>query len=165
LTISYNIASRTLQSSVRDVNSNTSYQWYKDYQLVNTTNTPDFNITNSGAGVYFLILMRNGCGTTSNLVTVGDNITSIENYDLSNFVTIYPNPTSNQIDLTIEHPVRGEYECILTDMNGKVIFKLKGEKNGQTLKKILDLNNLNNGMYLLEWRLGKYQARKKVIKR
>ncbi|TAE45529.1 MAG: T9SS C-terminal target domain-containing protein, partial [Cytophagales bacterium] len=148
-----------LKASIRDANT---YQWFKDYIPVSNATLPEYPTTENGT--YFVIMTIDGCASTSNLFIVG-NPNALESFDVSNYLSIYPNPTSDKAKATINLPIQGEYEWTITDVNGKVISKWIGQKTDIELSELLDLTNVANGMYFVEWRTGKYQARKKIIKR
>ncbi|TAG44324.1 MAG: BspA family leucine-rich repeat surface protein [Cytophagia bacterium] len=148
-----------LKASIRDANT---YQWFKNYVPIPSATLPEYPTTENGT--YFVIMTIDGCASTSNLFIVGDP-NALESFDVSNYLSIYPNPTSDKAKAIINLPIQGEYEWTITDVNGKIITQYKGQKTDIELSELLDLTNVANGMYFVEWRTGKYQARKKIIKR
>lgn len=72
--------------------------------------------------------------------------TGIANNTLSNDITIYPNPTSNVINVALGQNNTAN-QLVLTDLQGKIIF----EQNNINKNSIqIDLTNYSKGIYLLQ---------------
>ena len=122
--------------------------------------------------------------TTVNLVYSGDNgypngtlyldtVENVGNFDLvfkveietetlgvaeytKNDIKIYPNPAKNQIQISSKTPIQGD--AILYNILGKAIKSFKLENA------IIDISNLNSGVYLLELKTDKGVFVKRIIK-
>lgn len=149
-----------LRSSVLDANPN-SYQWYKNYVPIIGANQNQYCTNNSG--IYYVTFMINNCASTSSVYVLGD-ANALEN-DLSKQLKVYPNPTQDELNLELETNLQGKYQWIIKDMNGKTLIELQGEKNEMVIQQKINLQHLPNGMYILEWKNERGQARKKIIKR
>jgi hypothetical protein len=94
-------------------------------------------------GQYAVVVTQNGCSDTSDCLTV--NQVSLDELSNSSFVTVYPNPTTG--DLTISMPKNfGRVDLEITDLSGKVVYKrsnVKDDKWSMTLK-------APSGIYLLK---------------
>lgn len=121
--------------------------------------------------VYYMIevVNPNGCNpggraddysvTRSNIATnqyqgIGDN-------ELAAKVSVFPNPASDRINLTLDKKVDGNVVFELTDLLGKVVYsrQVSGVNAGQT--EVIATDDLNNGIYLLSIRAeaGSYTGR------
>jgi hypothetical protein len=74
------------------------------------------------------------------------NTTSVDDTDLSEGILIYPNPTDGFITIEIDNKIDGRITTQLFSMNGKLMFN-KAHKGNEL---IMDLSNLNSGIYLLK---------------
>jgi endoglucanase len=83
--------------------------------------------------------------------------------DLSN-VLIYPNPTTNYVELVLENGVNTAVDVNVYDMAGRQCKQFNYSKSGRTFKEKVDLTSLPYGAYLLEIRQGKARAVKKIIR-
>lgn len=113
--------------------------------------------TATASGNYAVIVTENGCSDTSvctNIVFVG-----INDLGSNNEVTIAPNPTHNVINVTFEN-INEIKEVILTDAQGKIIFK----KKLPTSNLRIDLQNESKGIYMLSVTTEKTTNVYKVIK-
>lgn len=82
-----------------------------------------------------------------------DNIS--ENYFVNQSMTVYPNPSQNDLNIIANLDEHGEFDILLTDIQGKIIFKenmpvIMGENNIK-----LSLDAISQGNYLL---VVKYQS-------
>jgi D-alanyl-D-alanine carboxypeptidase len=70
---------------------------------------------------------------------LSNNITSISEKNLDNSISIYPNPTSNILNI---NSTLTNFEVKIFDIKGQIVLQ---NKNSQ----ILDVSNLSKGMYVL----------------
>ena len=77
--------------------------------------------------------------------------------NLDNSVSIYPNPTSNILNIDIENT--SNFEIAIYDLIGKKVGSYKNQKQ-------LDISNLNKGIYMLKINdvQSSFQATQKIIK-
>jgi FG-GAP-like repeat/Secretion system C-terminal sorting domain/IPT/TIG domain len=82
------------------------------------------------------------------------NITSAvrNTIDISSSIEIYPNPSSNWA--FIKHPMINKKgaQLVVTDLNGKQV--LKAEVKTQTVQSIININQLQPGVYFVTWSNG-----------
>jgi hypothetical protein len=139
------------------------YQWFKNYQLISSgSGASNADLCTKEVGVYHLVLTANGCSSTSNTFIIGD-ATALEG-DISNQLQTYPNPVEDLLNVKIELNAQGKYTWEIKDLNGKIVAKIEGEKNDFLLEEKLNMNGLAKGIYIIEWKMDKLQARKKIIK-
>lgn len=95
------------------------------------------------------LLSSNGCGVST---------TDIANYDLSNSVSVYPNPTSGTFSIS----TKGENEKMnLSIMNilGEKVFETRTSE--KEIK--IDLQNQSNGIYFLQMNTEQGNTTQKII--
>lgn len=88
----------------------------------------------------------------------GDSVLSIDNIELTNLLKIFPNPTSNHINITTNNYVQLKYINIF-NIYGKLIINIKGNVQN------INLNKIPNGIYFIELKTDKGKLTKKIIKR
>ncbi|WP_051229768.1 T9SS type A sorting domain-containing protein [Psychroserpens burtonensis] len=86
-----------------------------------------------------------------------DNTLSLQHFeDLENTIRIFPNPTSNIINIEINNPL---------ELKEIIIYNTLGiNLNIEPTNGIIDLTNLNTGVYLLSIKTSKGTITKKVVK-
>jgi hypothetical protein len=122
-------------------------------QLVEGVSTDTFVPKTSG--MYAAILTSGNCSDTSECVTAVVN--GIEEIN-SNYVRIYPNPTSNTINIVLSQST--PFSVMLYDISGALIsvFHYEG------LWEQLDLSSLSNGVYFITISSDAWSVRRKVVK-
>ena len=143
-----------------DLNSATTYQWYKEEEAIEGANS--FQYTPNEDGLYYVVVTQNGCSATSNFIfytTTGVDET------ISDEIVVYPNPTAEYLELSWENDYLGEYTLSLYDVMGKQ-YRLKSDiKNTLLLQEQINLSSFESGVYLLELKGKDFQAIKKIIKK
>lgn len=81
-------------------------------------------------------------------------INDIDNQNISDFVKIYPNPTSNLINLNFVSPII-KFESILFDEVGNQVL-ISNQKQ-------IDISTLPNGLYVLTIKTDTWQKSQKII--
>jgi hypothetical protein len=131
----------SLNTNVLSANENaagTTYQWINC-----DTNTPIANATNKTytatvTGNYAVIVSNNSCTDTSNCTNV---IVLGINSKTQQFINVYPNPTANVIQFTLEKVS----EVNLMDAFGRLVFTGTLEAGMQKI----NLSDFDNGLYVL----------------
>ena len=99
--------------------------------------------------VYYMIEVEGiSCDPQRTLVYSHSNVitTNIDGViELSNAISLYPNPASTSINLHVNSELIGE-DCIISDAVGKVIYKNKI----QSTNELIQLENFNNGNYFIK---------------
>ncbi|MBQ9312841.1 MAG: T9SS type A sorting domain-containing protein [Bacteroidales bacterium] len=91
------------------------------------------------------------------LVPRQDTNSSIENFDINDYCQIYPNPTSDYVEVMCNYKI---YDIEITDINGRKLNKFSVD-NFMTE---IDLSRYPKGIYLLTLNTSKGKSTKKVIK-
>ena len=91
------------------------------------------------------------------LVPRQDTNSSIENFDINDYCQVYPNPTTDYVEVMCNYKI---YDIEITDINGRKLNKFSVD-NFMTE---IDLSRYPKGIYLLTLNTSKGQSTKKVIK-
>lgn len=89
---------------------------------------------------------------------VSDPNSGLENQFLSQF-NVYPNPSNG--DVTVEFNHVGEHEVLIQDVQGRLITTL----NSSLDKVMLDLFDVDNGVYVITVKVNGSRSTKRIIKR
>jgi len=112
--------------------------------------------------------VTNAHNTTYEVWLVKSQFTGLKPLNGSNplRVSVFPNPTKSNINLSFDLPYESDLELFVTDINGKIIFAKNFGKLSKG-KQIIDISNrikLSSGLYTFNFVFnGKYSAIEKVI--
>lgn len=111
------------------------------------------DLSNNSARVSFTLgePISGTCATSTCYLNIGFQQVYIEVSSLNPEVTmfdlnVYPNPVDSYLNIEIEAPVKGKYNAILLDLNGKKI----GEFNLNNNVMNLDVKRLPQSIYILQ---------------
>ena len=78
---------------------------------------------------------------------------AIDELDLSNNITVYPNPTSGVLNILLSENVakNGTVEVRIYSLQGQLVFQGKENANASSGSMQLDLNSLKVGQYLIHF--------------
>jgi hypothetical protein len=113
----------------------TSYQWYKDDMLEPGATSVPYRV--SVPGKYY-VQVTDAYGCTSNSDTIDVSILSVDDIDLAQTISIFPNPAESIVNIRAAIPVN----AMLTDLSGKVLLQVGNARE-------LDLSPFAEGLYLL----------------
>lgn len=141
-----------------------TYQWYKDNVGISGANSSSYTINNaqvSDSGIYYCTIIN---PDVPDLIIEREPITlnvgalNIQEID-KNTVSFYPNPTTNIINIKLNH-IEAE-KAILYDISGKRLldFELQSETT------IADISQLKSGVYILKMKTTKNTIVKRIIKK
>ena len=141
------------------------YQWFKDEQPIASANGTSYTIVNaqeSDSGTYYceitnsilpeLIVRR------ADITVTVDATMSVDSYNDFESLKIYPNPTSNILNISINR-----YENVpvkIYDISGRLVK----EETLQNDVLQMNMKELNSGIYLLKIQLGKKSIIRRIIK-
>ncbi|MEY2830173.1 MAG: hypothetical protein RIQ33_2031 [Bacteroidota bacterium] len=135
----YNLPSPTIIQNGIDLTTSqsfASYQWYLNGAIINNANNAIYTPTHDGSYTVE-VTNANNCKATSiafNVIGLG-----IENALGSNFIDVFPNPTSQQIFIKGGDFIRYEIQNLL----GEKIYSNTLQQSS------IDISNLQNGCYFL----------------
>ncbi len=117
----------------------TVYPYYtKNFLGSNTDKRGQISIDTLALGEYVFAIRDNALG-------ISENHTNIEKS-----IVIYPNPAKDEIQIDFKKLNASQLENIqylITDISGKIVLKGNVRSNQQTV--LLQLNSLNNGIYII----------------
>jgi hypothetical protein len=87
---------------------------------------------------------------------------SLDEYWVADF-TVSPNPTEGRLQVAGELQFSGDYEIAITDLQGRVLQKMK--RQGRFLNESIDLSRYEGGLYLLTVRSVHGNLTRKVLVR
>ncbi|MBK9271320.1 MAG: T9SS type A sorting domain-containing protein [Saprospiraceae bacterium] len=85
---------------------------------------------------------------------------STDDQGLAEALKAYPNPTSGQLFIQLDSPLSGDGRILIRDLNGRML-KEKTLKSDKLV--FFELENLDNGIYLLEYQSSQHRLSKKII--
>lgn len=77
---------------------------------------------------------------------------------------IYPNPFIEQINISFELADESNYQMRILDANGRIVLQKTSKGNIGTNIETLELQNLSQGNYLIEWTNGNQKEIKRIVK-
>ncbi|MCU0437233.1 MAG: S8 family serine peptidase [Raineya sp.] len=135
-----------------------NYRWFLNGALIASTGTVnELNISQTGT---YKVEAQSTASTCKN-TSVDFAVTVLALEDVSEQLGLFPNPTTDKLQVNLPKEFTGNNVLEITDVSGRKVYQ-KMIQDG--LKQNIDLNNLPKGVYILEIRNEKYKAIKKVIK-
>jgi photosystem II stability/assembly factor-like uncharacterized protein len=77
-------------------------------------------------------------------------------------LTLYPNPSSDYVNVSLENAYKGKITLMVTDMNARELLKSGGYKSEQQWRMVLDIHNLRPGNYMVVLVYGTSVAKGKI---
>ncbi len=132
-----------------------SYQWLLNGTPISGATSSTYNVTVDGA--YTLeVIDDNGCSGQS---TVYNFYASLEQNNLSGELSLYPNPASDIVNVTLSN---GELinDIVIIDLSGKVVFS---QSNINLSFSVINIDQFNAGVYILSVNGKNTKSTKKLI--
>ena len=139
-------------------NGNASYQWLDcndNYAPIPGENSIGYTPTQNGS--YAVEITENSCVDTSSCAEI--TIAGLNELEESVKLVVYPNPTSNEINVMFEKTIV-RLEIVITDIQGKMVLN---QKYTNTDHIHLEMN-MPSGVYLITVRTPQGQKTIQVIK-
>lgn len=150
------IVSVTTVNATVDVSGTTAtaVETGADYEWVNcATNQPvagasGQSFTATADGDYKVVITKNGCTATSSCVSLVK--TGIDNVVWANTLNIYPNPTSDIVNITFSKIAAKELFISITDVRGRVVYQSAEQINSSSFHTTISLGDVAKGVYLIK---------------
>jgi PKD repeat protein len=142
----------------------TSYSW--DFGDGNVGSGIATSHVYSANGTYQVVLtVTSSCGSKTITKTIVVAGIGMDENPLNNSLVLYPNPTSSQLTVSFTRAANSTVRIRMIDMAGKEVLKLNvdGSAN-QLFEEKLNINELNDGIYLLEITDGSFSVKRRVVK-
>lgn len=135
-----------------------SYQWYLNGEELEAETSQFCNF--SVGGIYTVERINTfDCKTMSEEFVIGslDRVFKSE----MDFM-LYPNPTNQFLNIELQEELGTEYIIVVSDLTGRDLLNFNGAKNN-TLRPIIDLNNLAKGSYQITVKYSNGTALSKTV--
>ncbi|MBX2949203.1 MAG: T9SS type A sorting domain-containing protein [Crocinitomicaceae bacterium] len=115
------------------------------------------NLSGLVPGTY-TVAVTDDCGTVTNATVVVQSSVGINSADAHSFA-VYPNPNSGKFTIEFAQDLTEEYTISIMDLTGRTIYTTSDSK----LKKVIDLDNLATGKYILNVRTATSSTNQSVL--
>ncbi|MCS7004065.1 MAG: chitobiase/beta-hexosaminidase C-terminal domain-containing protein [Cytophagales bacterium] len=111
------------------------------------------------------ISAEDACYSALPTVTFNTNIlvSGLQLEDISEYVSVYPNPAAQKAKVNIRIPDVGELQIRLRSIVGTVIKSYNFEKNSDNADYEIDITEISSGIYLLETTIGNKRSIQKLM--
>jgi len=134
------------------------YSWVLDGDLVVSS---EMNLENALPGNYFCgITDDNGCYFQSLDWTI-DFETSVFDNENNRSFEVFPNPSSDLINIKLEGDDNSIIDIVLYDMNGKLVKSISNDKLMDEIA--IDVRDIDNGIYLLKLKGDGFEQYEKIM--
>jgi hypothetical protein len=139
-----------------------NYTWnFGDNSFSNSTN-PTHNYAN---GEYTVTLVAiNSCGSDTSKQIIKIEGVGIENQESATNLEIFPNPTTDQIQIQWNATGNSEFSLIITDVSGRVLVNRTVTTVTGNNKLSLPVHHLANGVYILKLSDAKAASVRRFVK-
>ncbi len=153
----------TLNGNTFTSNASVGNQWYNlTNGLLSGATSNTYNPLQIGN--YFTIVTLNNCISDSSNIIYFDNTGINENNNNLFNINVLPNPFSNKTTIEYTLTENDFVELIIVDINGKVLMKLKNEKQNKGKQTVtLNAAQLSAGIYFYKLKIGNIQQKGKLI--
>ena len=108
----------------------------------------------------------NGYGNSTFVDNINvEGVLGITENALDEMVSIYPNPTSDEVVIAIKNAPNDIFEVNITTIEGKLIRTLTIENIGNEILQPFDVSNYSSGMYFIVINNGNHTIAKKLVVR
>ncbi len=149
--------SQTVDFSINGLNNITTLKTVRTSLTENLDSVSDVVVLNNS---FSTILPANSITTFYNeqLLTAVKNI--INNQDIT---ILYPNPASELVIIKLTTVLKDEIKIQITDVNGKLVLTKTATLNDPISEIPIRIDNLNNGIFLINIQVGEVQNFKKLL--
>lgn len=105
-------------------------------------------------------------GLTTNsivYVKIPKSSSSIQDHNTINDFSIYPNPTSDQVMISIVSPIRTTAKITITNITGQILYSDEFSVKAGNNQKYISLKHLPSGLYLVNIRSKGYNKSQKLF--
>jgi Secretion system C-terminal sorting domain/FG-GAP-like repeat len=135
------------------------YQWIDCNSGLPIEDETSQNFTALESGNYAVEITVDNC--TSNTECIGVTIVGMEEITYSKEIKLFPNPINNNVNVILEQSIT-KGTVLITAVNGQ---KIKEFANISGDSFVLDLSDINTGLYFLEIKTATENFRSKILKK
>ncbi|OFY15392.1 MAG: hypothetical protein A2X02_03095 [Bacteroidetes bacterium GWF2_29_10] len=141
------------------------YKWYVGNGTTDSVAEPEFNVIPDS--IYNVLLVAsNKCGVdTADVLVKNSGTTNITQLITDNNLTmmIYPNPTSNFVNIEGDINVLRLLNIKLYTQTGQLVYEQQNNK-AKTIKQKINISNFENGLYILEINIDGTKYYNRIVK-
>lgn len=136
------------------------YQWLKSGAPI--PGATSSRLTVSATGVYRVdVSDSDKCSTYGQLV-VTSIVSGINEISLNDYINVYPNPTSGNLQVSFDLPTDGDYELSVANVLGQTVYTNNLHIAGQSTHNI-DMSGFSKGVYFLSIKGNSSSGVKKIL--
>ncbi len=141
--------------------SATYYQWFRDSVALTGDTEVAIVITTSG---HYQVEVSDSFGCSSRSAVFTDTTLGVNNIINNHNLSIFPNPTTGQVNITLSENSNNEPVSIkVWDMIGQTIISETETLTGTKINLQLDLSSFAQGVYLLQVKQGNWSANTPIV--
>jgi ELWxxDGT repeat protein len=138
--------------------NNWKYEWLRNGKTIEKANLSIYQVSSTGT---YQVKVEDeiGCTNVSDSIVVnfGDQEPNSDDFVLK----VSPNPSQNYLNLTFESNYQADFKVNLYDVMGRIVLQQKVSPNQNN---IIQIQDLNKGMYFLKLSDGEKQGIRKIFK-
>ena len=142
-----------------------TYQWYKDGTLQSSNGS---GFTATSAGEYWVVILKNGCSSESNHITLSCPSVRVKTGEANNevvnvqkYLKVQPNPATNFLDVQWKTTNTSQTSIHILNAEGKTVKTITTQ--GAVNQQRITLNGLAKGVYMLVLKTGADQQVSKFV--
>ncbi len=140
----------------------TTYMWY--FGDGNSTNMPDPTHVYPGVGLYTVMLIAsNNCGSDTTTIDINIIIDNIKDINLNNSLSIFPNPTTGELNIVFETYNNTNINLEIHSILGKLITNRTIKNAFGKYNEVFDMSIYDKGIYLLIINTDNSRTVKKIV--
>lgn len=128
----------------------------------NTTSYQDVNVTIGATYFYKVCAVKCNLSTCSNATS--QVVTALENSSLSRSIQVYPNPSTDKLNLTWENLNLNQFDVQIFDVYGRELNNIDLKNQTQVGRVEMDIKTLPKGIYILQIKTEQGFAVKRIVK-
>lgn len=136
---------KVLQAST---GSGYTYQWYRNDSIIKNATGSNF-VPGSAGKYYVLVTSASGCSRVSNSINFIPVGVSIQNFTPGEQLTVYPNPSYGDFNLTYSSEYTGSIRILVQDLTGRKVMDFTLQKTDTEIHSRINLQDKSSGTYLL----------------
>jgi hypothetical protein len=140
-----------------------TYTWRFGDGNTGTGVSPSYDYTSNGSWTVTLIV-SNACGSDSITQTFSTQGISLNENPLSQSLTVFPNPATNQVSVGFDALSSSSATIRLLDLSGKEIMIWEESALENKHRTDLDIRSIAKGTYILQIESGDYLANRRLVK-
>jgi hypothetical protein len=144
-------------------NQVSSYQWYRNDVVVQNGGTGRTLTIYDEATYSVKVMTYDGCIIMATVAKDDPDPTDVVPSGLA--IDMYPNPVLDNLTLKLDGDYLGNIQVRIINLAGVVIYDLNAEKAAVEFEQVISVDNLTQGVYIIQITGGEYSEVKRFIKK